>query len=222
MQTLRCQGFTLLELIVALAIFSVVSMLAFGGLLTIQDSREHITRVSAELTELQMAFTILGRDITQLVPRGIRDEFGDPRSALIGGGVGLSQSVEFTRTGLRNPTGRPRSHMQRVGYALKEDKLVRLSWPVLDRAQGAEEAEMILLQDVESLKFRYLDASNRWVTEWPPNLTNVSEVSLQVPKAIEVTVDVKGWGRLLRLFRTSGEQLPAQVVSGDDDGDGDA
>lgn len=212
MGTLRHHGFTLIELIVALAIFSVVSMLAFGGLLTIQDSREHITRVSTKLAELQMAFTILERDITQVVPRGIRGEFGDPKSALIGGGLGVSQGIEFTRTGLRNPTGRPRSHMQRVGYTVKDNNLIRLSWLVLDRAQDAEVAEMILLKNVESLSFRYLDTVNRWTNEWPPNLTDLSEVSLQIPKAIEVTLNVEGWGTLLRLFRTSGERPPATAT----------
>jgi len=215
MNTLRHHGFTLLELIVALAIFSVVSMLAFGGLLTIQDSREHITQASTKLAKLQMAFTILERDITQIVPRGIRGEFGDPKSALIGGGQGVSQGIEFTRTGLRNPTGRPRSHMQRVGYTVKENNLTRLSWQVLDRAQDAEVAEMILLENVESLSFRYLDTANRWTNEWPPNLVELSEVSLQIPKAIEVTLDVEGWGTLLRLFRTSGERPPVTATEGE-------
>jgi len=212
MNTLRHPGFTLIELIVALSIFSVVSMLAFGGLLTIQDSREHISRASTELAKLQMAFTILERDITQIVPRGIRGEFGDPQSALIGGGLGVSQGVEFTRTGLRNPAGRPRSHLQRVGYTVKENNLVRLSWLVLDRAQDTEAAEMMLLENVESLSFRYLDTANRWTTEWPPNLTELSEVSLQIPQAIEVTLEVEGWGTLLRLFRTSGERPPVTAT----------
>ena len=76
-------GFTLLELLVALSIFAIVAVLAYGGLGTVLDQRI-LTEESAErLADLQKTYLIVQRDIEQLVPRAIRDEFGDEQAAHI-------------------------------------------------------------------------------------------------------------------------------------------
>ncbi len=203
-------GFTLLELIIALAIFSVVSVLAYGGLRSVQDTRNHVEESAGELARLQMAFTILSRDLRQGVARSIRDDFGDKQPAMIGMGSGFGNMLEFSRTGLRNPTGRPRSHLQRVAYGLKDNKFVRLSWPVLDRAQNSESAEMVLLEDVNSLELRFLHPVGRWQTEWPP-LAADEEPEIPLPRAVEVSIEIEGWGRIVRLFRTPGASQPTTL-----------
>ena len=76
------------------------------------------------------------RDIEQVVPRTVRDEYGDAQSPLVGG-----EDLQLTRAGWRNPGGRQRSTLQRVGYALEEQQLVRYCWSVLDRAQDSEPLE---------------------------------------------------------------------------------
>lgn len=204
------KGFTLLELMIAMAIFAVVSILAYSGLRNVQSTQEHISRSATQLTQLQTALTLMGRDIQQAVLRPIRDDYGDSQPALVGASAGVGNTLEFTRAGYTNPTGRPRSHLQRIAYGLKDDTLVRLSWPMLDRVQGTKPSEAVLLPAVKKFELRYMDFNRQWQKSWPPLQAGGSTVAVGLPRAIEATLDIEGWGTVVRLFRTAGEVAPQQ------------
>lgn len=206
-------GFTLLELIVALAIFAVLSVMAYGGLRTVLETREQSELQAAQLTELQMAFTLLARDIEQALPRYIRDGFGDrqppfyapQRSSLLDEEVPL---LVFTRAGWRNPGGLPRSTMQRVGYRVEDEKLLRLTWNVLDQGRDTEPEETVLLDGVNAIDIQFMDKDLAAHEQWPvADFTNAlpgAAVELQLqplPRALQLSVDLEQWGRITRLFR---------------------
>jgi len=194
----RAAGFTLLELLVALAIFAVLAAIAYTALSQVLETRRHIESKSARLTALQMTFTVLERDIEQGVDRGVRDEFGDAEAAMKGGGTGTTL-LSLTRNGWRNPLSLPRSHLQRVAYVFDKKQLVRLSWPVLDRGPNVEPYPEVLLDDVKAVELRFLDAAHAWQDFWPtPNQTAA------LPRAVEVTVELADWGRITRLYRVPG------------------
>ena len=143
------------------------------------------------------------RDIEQVVPRRVRDEFGDTRQPLVG-----DDSLRLTRGGWRNPAGRQRSTLQRVGYAYEEQQLVRYAWSVLDRAQDSEPLKQPLTEDVERMQLRYLDDDDVWKERWPDTAGFVSnEVAADVsefpelPKAVEVNLEHKTYGTLVWLFQ---------------------
>lgn len=199
----RQPGFTLIELLVALAVFAVLAVMAYGGLRSVLDTQRQLERQVARLTELQAAFALLSRDVEQIIDREIRDGFGDRQPAVTTRGGAL---LEFTRTGWRNPLpDSRRSHLQRVAYAIREDRLVRLSWNVLDRAQDSEPVEYALLGEITAFEVRVLDDANQWHDSWPPQQSSAGgTVAPPLPKAIEITVDAPGWGRVPRLFRVPG------------------
>ena len=203
---LRCtmRGFTLLELLVALAIFGVVAAMAFGGLRSVLDTRAASERQAAELAALQLGFTRMERDIEQIVARSIRDSLGDRQPALRGepGGDTL---LEFTRTGWRNPAGQARSHLQRVAYQLKEGQLLRLNWNALDQGPSAEPQESVLLNNVTAVDVQFLDKNLAAQALWPKPEAAANNEKNTLPRAIQVSVDIKGWGRINRLFRVVGE-----------------
>jgi len=68
--------------------------------------------------------------------------------------------------GWRNPLGLPRSEVQRVGYFIEEENLVRAYWPVLDRAQDTEPLFQTLLEDVQRLEFFALDNEGNEHSFW--------------------------------------------------------
>lgn len=189
------QGFTLLELLVALLIFAVLAVMAYGGLQVVLDAQDRTEQQSARLAELQTCFAILGRDIEQIIDRDIRDNYGEVKGALLGDGF----TLEFTRIGWRNPGGFRRSHLQRVAYVVDEGRLVRQRWQVLDRAQNSTPVDNNLLDNVNALEVRFLDQQQNWQSQWPPQTIGTNAVT-GLPRAIEVVVDVEGWGRIRRLF----------------------
>lgn len=192
-------GFTLIELLVALVVFAILSVMAYSGLNVVLEARDRMERQTGYLTELQMSFTLIGRDIEQAVNRPIRDEFGDSIGAMRGDDANL----EFTRAGWRNPAGLPRSELQRVAYLVDDGELRRVTWTILDRTQASEVFETALLGDVEAVALRYLMQDGEWLPFWPPAGDNpLSQEAL--PRAIEVTLETEQWGPITRLFRTPG------------------
>lgn len=195
----RLAGFTLLELVVALAVFSVLAAMAYGGLRAVLETSRHVDAQANRLARLQLGFTTLERDLEQISARGARDEAGNPQAPIVGG----AGSLQFTRAGWRNPAQRARSRLQRVMYALADDKLQRAAWTTLDRAPGAQPGNHIILEGVKGLEVRFLDRDMQWQLIWPPAPLGDGQVG-PMPRAIELTLDVEGYGRVQRLFRVPG------------------
>ena len=195
---MKARGFTLLELLIALSVFSILSVMAYGGLRMVLDAKARTEAQANRLVELQTAFTFMERDFELAVGRSVRDSFGERQPAMSGGGIGVAV-VELTRSGYRNPTGATRSTMQRVGYKLADGTISRLTWAMLDQPNLSEAFERPLLKGVKKLELRYLDKTNSWQPDWPPS-RGTSDASL-LPKAVELTVELEGMGSVKRVFR---------------------
>ncbi len=141
-------GFTLLELMVAISIFAIVSLLTMGGLNNMLNTQEHAEKKLQRLTQFQMVFTIMSRELQQLASRPIRDEYGGFVSAVSDEGV---DSLEFTHQG-RITLGDDIS-LQRVAYYLEDKKLIKKVWRVLDRVEDSQPEKQVLLDDINSLTF---------------------------------------------------------------------
>lgn len=197
-------GFTLLELLVAVAIFAVLSAMAYGGLRNVIDNSQQTEIAMQRLQQVQLAMLKISRDLTQLSQRSIRDEYGNTSNYILTG-QGDDIFIEFTRSGRRNPAEMLRSHLQRVAYKLEENTLSRLHWPHLDRTQEMLPYESVLLEEVESAGIRFLDINNEWHEEWPPlSATGQSDGNTVALTAIEFTVTLQDWGELVRIFMVSG------------------
>jgi general secretion pathway protein J len=199
---IRLSGFTLIELLVALVIFGIFAVLAYAGLGRLLDNRDRLTDEQRVWQELSQAFLRISDDAAHARPRGVRgsDAGGVPLQAFVGrvfDSRALAEpSLELTRGGELNYGGGAQSDLRRVAYRLKEGRLMRLTWPVLDRAPVSVPFEAPLLDDVEAFELRFYDAGGGWVDTWP---TLTSGINVP-PRAIEVTLAVKGVGRFKRLF----------------------
>ena len=102
------RGFTLLELLVALAVFAIMSIAAYSGLSNVLFTRAAVETENRRLAMTQLAFHRLGQDLEQVIPRSVRDEYGEPEPALRGN-IQDSEALLFTRAGWDNPLGQPLS-----------------------------------------------------------------------------------------------------------------
>ncbi len=195
-----CRGFTLLELLVAVAVFSVVAAMAYSGMrISLEGSRRSVHELQ-RLEQMQIAFATLGRDLRQTVPRPIRREYGDREGAFLGRSID-APVLSLTRGGRSNPLERVRSNLVRVDYRLADGVLFRDQWPVLDRAQDAQPRVRTILSDVSAVHVRYMDSGRNWVGDW--GAVRESD-STAIPAAVEVRLDTRDMGELVRLFRLAG------------------
>lgn len=195
----RQHGFTLFEIVVVMFIFSILSVLAYGGLNRLNAQRAAIDRAFDRNAEYQKAYLRLRNDLQNLRDRPIRDGFGDPQPAFLGS---AALGMEFTRGGWRNPLNLQRSSFERVAYRLAGDRLQRLSWRVLDRAQDSAPTELTLLEGVDELTLRFLDYRQEWVEAWPDPLADrTGFAQTPPPLAIEFTLVTRDWGEMRLLFK---------------------
>lgn len=197
-------GFTLLELLVALAIFAVISVISFQSLASIQNTKSAVMDQSKVLADLQRALLLIGRDIEQAVAREIRDEYGDRQSAMRCCS-GAEQVFEFSRTGWSNPLDLVRSNLQRVSYHRADGVLYRNHWQVMDRVPGDSPLSRAILNGIENLRFRFL-YGDQWLESWPPDSyvanerANEGGRNVLLPRAVDVVLETKALGRINRIF----------------------
>ncbi|HEY2394407.1 MAG TPA: type II secretion system minor pseudopilin GspJ [Rudaea sp.] len=201
----RFNGFSLIELLVALAVFASMAALAYGGLDSVVRTRAELGRQQAAFNGLMRSIAVLDRDLRQAAARPVRGNYGEPQAAF----AGLPDRVEFTRAGFANPQAEQRSNLERVSYALDGDMLERGVYPMLDRAPGSSAQATTLRDHIEAFRLRYLDASNRWSDSWPPRETDAAPLAL--PRAVEFRIDTKDYGEITRVIELV-SSWPAQAV----------
>lgn len=152
------QGFTLLELLIAMFIFTIIMLMIIAGFSMVLRSNERIRANQQQLSEIQRAVTIMARDFSQMVPRPVLDNDGSLMTNLILDNE--SHKYEFTRGGYVNPFSREkRSTLMRLAYIFDQDKgrIIRRVWPVLDRAPSTTYSDNFVLSGVRNFTVQMLD-----------------------------------------------------------------
>lgn len=211
------RGFTLLELIVVLAIFGVFAAMAYGGLNYVLTARRELETRLDRIAEWQKAFQRLRNDFQLTSARGARNGFGQAQPALCFEEIGAR--VEFTRGGWRNPLSLPRATLERVAYRYDEDtrELRRDTWRGLDRADDREPTSLVVLSGVEELRWRFMDRNRDWKDRWPAQgclaptpqpppgaPAGAAAPPPPTPRAVELTLKSKDYGEVRWLFATFG------------------
>ena len=138
---------------------------------------------------------IIARDFEQIIKRPIINE-ANQREEAIEENI-RNDSLVFTRAGYVNPLARlKRSTLVRVGYVFSKNNLIRQHWYALDRQDNANLSERVLLTNVASVKWRFADENNNFYNIWPP----VADMRTELPRAIEMTLNIKNWGTITRVF----------------------
>lgn len=214
-------GFTLLELLIAVAIFAVIGLAAHRMLRDVLQARDHAEQRGVAFDRLQRAIELLERDVAQVVVRPVRDVLGDPLPALRGTDVG---GIEFTRGGRANPLDLPRPGLERVAWLVRDGDLLRQSWAVLDQAEDTLPRERIALTGVRALAIEFIDEEGNRQPYWPPE----RDQPVPLPVALVFRLDVEPWGEIVRWFAMPGvlDLVPALPGGSDppedDVPDGDA
>lgn len=202
----RMAGFTLLELLIAIALFALLGLGTYRMLEAVLRSDAATAGQEQRLRELSRALWLFERDLLQVIDRPVRDGYGDERNALVGQleGDDGAPILELTRSGWRNPTGLRRANLQRVRWRLVGERLERTYWVVLDRDVDSQPRVQVALDAVRALQLRYLDEDHVWHEEWPPfdyGRGGGEEAAQRLPIAVELTLEHPRYGRISRLLR---------------------
>jgi general secretion pathway protein J len=197
-------GFTLVEVLVALLILAIMSALGYGTYRAARISAERAEESLKRTREIEIGLRIMVQDFAQLVPRPVRDPFGQTRQPSLRGGLGAATLVDLTRGGWSNTAGLQRSTLQRVSYQLVKDVFQRSYQTVLDATPNNQPVVQDLLTGVTSVQLNYLDQNQSWAQQWPPPTLPTPESLWTRPVAVEIIIEFKDWGRVRRVVEVAG------------------
>jgi len=191
------RGFTLLEMLLAIAIVASLSALAATGFTQLVRAQTVGSEQGARLAQLQRLSIQLVRDLSQADARPVREGYhGSLEAALLGGDAPL---LGLTHAGWRNPVGAPRGSLQRVEYLLEGRALQRRAWPVLDRAPDSAPVARTLIDRVQRAEVEFLGADG-WTPSWPP----AGAAPEALPRAVRVRLELEDLGDIERLVELPG------------------
>lgn len=200
---MRQVGFTLLELMIAILLFSMISLAAYKLFESVSRAQQVSESVLDRLDIMQRAEIVIEKDLFQAISRPVRNASGEKLPSLKSpADAGIL--IEFTRAGWRNPLWEIRSNLQRVAYAREGDELVRYYWPMLDRTPETPQIRQTLLVGVKGVRFRFLDEKKKWGNAWPPPPGKSSQKKraeggkeASMPAAVEVTIQHEQYGSMV-------------------------
>lgn len=199
------RGFTLLEILVAIAIFAIVGMLAMTGYNELVTQSERVETSAKRTRAIQAAMMRIDQDFATLEPRPVREPLGSELAPALRATPQKSDLlVELSHSSWSNPAGVPRPTLQRVAYRLQDKKLYRAYWPVLDRTMTTEPMSVMLLDRVKSVSLRYLGGDRDWKEQWPPLGYSGADATFVRPMAVEIMLELEDWGKITRLVEVSG------------------
>ncbi|MFH4640784.1 type II secretion system minor pseudopilin GspJ [Vibrio alginolyticus] len=212
----RVKGFTLIEVLVSIAIFASLSVAAYQVVSQVQRSNALSQERTQRLNEIQRAMVMMDNDFRQIAMRQTRTNGEEPSSRLIFWSDYLLDSdtkgLMFARLGWHNPQQQfPRGEVTKVGYRLKEETLQRVWWRYPDTPVGQQGTVTPLLTQVESFDMRFYDGK-QWKKEW------AEEKAL--PKAVSVVLTLKDYGEIVRTYLTPDGTLSQKEESSGDSNNG--
>ncbi len=184
-------GFTLLEVLVAIGIFSVVAVISYTTLDTYIDQRERLISHYGRLERLQRLFILLERDIQFSVGRKVRIG-GESQPAMMSKQGNILIAMTVAQADVQSATG---VSLKRVEWELDGNELIRSQWDILDHAGDIEPVRLLLSDELSDIEFSYLIYSSSQGME-----TSNSLDSGQIPAGIELNVTLNSGSSYRRVF----------------------
>ncbi|ABV38954.1 general secretion pathway protein J [Shewanella sediminis HAW-EB3] len=191
-------GFTLLEMLVAIAIFAMLGLAANSVLHTVIQNDAATKEFSGKLKSMQQGFGALERDLGQMVARTPRLLEGGRGTTVFQTGEDIldseSEALVFFRLGWLNPDGLlPRGSIQSVAYVVQDNNLERWYYPYPEPEFGSEPIKTIVIKDVISVEYSFF-MEDKWERKVD---------ATKLPKAIAMEIELEGYGKIQRKFLLS-------------------
>jgi len=190
------RGFSLIELLVALAVLAVLAAVSFRGLNSVLEAEAHVQSETRRWNDVAVVVAQMGRDLSLAIARPVRDEAGRARAALIVGNLQNETQGQLmvTRLGDDNSAS-SQGDLRRVGYRLRAGVLEYMVWPAADAAPDTTPSVNPVLENVTDLRLRALGPDGSWTLVWPAD-----QQVIALPRAVEAQIVFAGGGRITRIF----------------------
>lgn len=200
------KGFTLIEMMVAVAIFAVIASIVFPAMIQFLSVRERLQEKHDQMIGMQKTFLFLAKDMRFATNRLGKDEFGERgKATLLVGGDSL---IEFTAQypdlnlgGVNVP--------RRVRWQLDDGELRRVQYPVMDPDSDTRTLQQSLMIGVDKVEIEL-----SVVEDGRDNTSDKWDEETRLPDMISVRVVMQNDIEYHRVFTMlSGDSIAALAAS---------
>jgi len=188
-------GFTLVELLIAIVLFSILSVGSYQVLDSVISSHRKLSSHNEKFEGLRRSINMLVRDLQQVQARTVINSYGDEEAALILESSDQSRLV-FSSGGWANPLVAARGTVSRIEFFVEDDVLIKRRWLVLDALDEETHFDIQLIKNISQFEIRALDPDDRWISYWPKQGMPMTEL----PRVLEVELKIPGMGTVKRLL----------------------
>jgi len=190
------RGFSLVELLVAMAVLAVLAAASFRGLSSILEAEAHVQSDTRRWNDVAVLVAQMSRDLSLAIARPVRDNAGRAHAALIMGNQqnGTQGQLMVTRLG-DDDSASSQGDLRRVGYRVRAGVLEYLVWPAADAAPDTTPSVSPVLENVTDLQLRALGPDGSWTPVWP-----AAQQAIALPRAVEAQIVFAGGERITRIF----------------------
>ena len=195
-------GFTLVEIMVAMAIMALIGVGALSVLNTATNASDNIRNDGNRLNNVQRAFMFISNDMQQLTLRQVRDEYGEKLASMKSDQQASTPFIRFTRLGRRNPARLPRSNLEHLIYTVEDKILYRTSYTYADGMSADAGLKRPILKSVDDMKMTFFDGET-WHEYWPLAELGFDEIAVSLPVAVKMKLILSDYGEIERIYAIS-------------------
>jgi general secretion pathway protein J len=189
----RIGGFTLIEIVIALAIMALLALLGYRAVASLSDSEARLSAEAQRWRALDTLFARLEADVRQAVPRAVRNGVGT-EPAWVGAADAIGNGeLRFSRAG-SDFVAEPGVAGQRLGYRLRDGRIEVLYWAHYDEPATVAPDVYPLVGGVAQLRLAYLDDRDNWRDRWP------ALADAPIPRALRIDVVLASGETIERLL----------------------
>lgn len=189
---MKRNGFTLVEMLIALAIFGMITAAGVALLSLSARTQQTSDRLLDDVGQIRRVGALVSADLAHVVPRIGHGAGGRLRPAFIGGSGDSEPLLAFTshRWGADDDEG-----LQRVAYRLRQARLERLA-----TARDGATVPVTLIEGVRAVRLRYRDRDGAWRDQWDPSDPT------RLPRGVELVTATDAHGIVRQLFLVGTER----------------
>lgn len=199
----HARGFTLIEIVVAVAIFAVIASIIFPAMLEFLDIRERINEKHQQVVGMQKTFLFLANDLRYAANRLSKDEYGDrgKTTFTLNDDVLLDFTASYpdlSIAGLSVP--------RRVYWQLEDGQLQRVQYPVMDPDGDSRKIVQNLLAGVDDVEIEV-----SFIEDGRDNTDDKWSELTRLPDLIEISIEMQNRQTFRRLLTMQGGDSAAAL-----------
>jgi len=172
------KGFTIIEILISLVILSMIAIVSSNILKSSLDTEQETSLRLNSIKELNLASTIIRRDLRQVVNVNSKDFYGNN---LYGTFISKVNSQDLIFNSNIKSLSNEVSPIKRIQYKIADNNFIRKQYFSSNPYDQDDFIKIELIKNIDNLRFSFFH-ENSWYESWPVS----KDTSNQIPILVKI------------------------------------